>query len=109
MQMITRLSLWIALLSIVSTTQLLAQFTQSSILGAVTDPSGAGAVGAEIKVTNEGTNFVRVVKTDERGDYRVSGLVPGFYRVTVTAAGFTTFDQTRIDLASDQAKRVDIK
>jgi Carboxypeptidase regulatory-like domain len=109
MQMVTRLFLFIALWSSFSATQLLAQFTQSSILGAVTDPSGAGVVGAEIKVTNEGTNFVRAVKTDERGDYRVSGLEPGFYRVTVTAAGFTTFDRTRIDLASNQAKRVDIR
>src|SRR4030095_16786157 len=109
MQMVMRLFLFIALWSSFSTTQLLAQFTQSSILGAVTDPSGAGVVGAEIRVTNEGTNFVRSVNTDERGDYRVSGLEPGFYRVTVTAGGFTTFDQTRIDLASNQAKRVDVR
>jgi hypothetical protein len=89
--------------------QLLAQFTQSSILGAVTDPSGAGVVGAEVRVTNEGTNFVRSTITDDSGDYRVSGLEPGFYRVTVTVTGFKTFDQTRIDLASNQAKRVDVK
>jgi hypothetical protein len=86
-----------------------AQFTQSSILGNVTDASGAGVPGASVKVTNEGTNFSRSITTDASGDYRVSGLEAGFYRVSVTAPGFKTFEQTRIDVASNQAKRVDVK
>src|SRR5687767_1059930 len=109
MQIVRGFFVGVVLLSIFSATELLAQSTQSSILGAVTDPSGAPVVGAEITVTNEGTNFVRTIITDESGDYRVSGLEPGFYRVTVTVAGFKTFDQSRVDLASNQAKRVDAR
>src|SRR5512132_1429101 len=105
MQIVRWVFVSVVLLSIFSTTELLAQSTQSSILGAVTDPSGAPVVGAEITVTNEGTNFVRTIVTDESGDYRVSGLEPGFYRVTVTVTGFKSFDQTRVDLA----RRVDVK
>ena len=89
--------------------ELLAQSTQSSILGAVTDPAGAPVPGATVTVRNEGTNFTRTMQTGETGDYRVSGLEAGFYRVTIVAAGFKTHTQTRIDLASSQIKRIDAK
>lgn len=86
-----------------------AQATQGSILGNVTDATGAAVPGAKVNVRNEGTNFVREINTDFRGDYRVSGIEAGFYTVSVTASGFNTFEQTRIDLASNQAKRIDVK
>ncbi|MEK7403957.1 MAG: carboxypeptidase regulatory-like domain-containing protein [Acidobacteriota bacterium] len=86
-----------------------AQSTQSSILGTVADASGAPVSGAKVTVRNEGTNFTRTFDTDASGDYRVSGLEAGFYRVTVGATGFKTYTQTRIDLASSQIKRIDAK
>ena len=85
------------------------QATQGSILGTVTDSTGASVVGAKVTLKNEGTNFVREMQTDSAGDYRIAGLEPGFYRVGVSASGFKTFEQTRIDLASSQAKRIDVK
>ncbi len=88
---------------------LIAQSTQSTILGAVTDSAGARIAGATITVRNEGTNFARTIKTDERGDYRVSGLEAGFYQISIATTGFRTFTQTRIDLASAQIKRIDAK
>jgi uncharacterized membrane protein len=88
---------------------LFGQATQGSILGSVTDPTGAGVPGATVTVKNDGTNFIRTMTTDESGDYRVAGIEPGIYRVTVTATGFKGFEQTRIDLASSQAKRIDVK
>lgn len=86
-----------------------AQVTQSSILGNVTDSSGAAVAGAKVIVKNEGTNLQRTIDTDVSGDYRISGLETGFYSVAVTAPGFKTFEQTRIDLASAQIKRVDAR
>jgi len=70
---------------------LVAQFTQSSIVGTVTDASGAPVSDAEVTVRNEGTNFVRTIRTESSGDYRVSGLEAGFYQVTVAVPGFKTF------------------
>src|SRR5688572_4963180 len=81
-----------------STGRIAAQFTQSSILGAVRDASGSAVANADVTIRNEGTNFTRPVKTNEEGDYRVAGLEAGFYRVTVSAPGFKTFEQTRIDV-----------
>ena len=100
---------WIAVLLLAGAAQLGAQATQSSILGTVTDATGATVAGAAVTVRNEGTNFVRRATTEANGDYRVSGLEAGFYEVKVTAAGFRTFEQTRMDLASSQIKRVDAK
>ena len=85
------------------------QATQSSILGNVTDASGAAVPNASVTVKNEGTNFLREIAVDANGDYRVSGLESGFYQVTVAAPGFKTFEQKRIDLASAQIKRVDAR
>ncbi len=85
------------------------QATQSSILGNITDSSGAAVPNASVTVKNEGTNFLREIAVDANGDYRVSGLESGFYQVIVAAPGFKTFEQKRIDLASAQIKRVDAR
>ena len=100
---------WITAVALVASLPLYAQSTQSSFLGTVTDSTGAPVANAAVTVRNEGTNFVREFKTDENGDYRVSGLEAGFYRVAVAVTGFKTFSQTRIDLASAQIKRIDVK
>ena len=86
-----------------------AQFTQSSIVGNVTDATGAPVSGAEVTVRNEGTNIARSIRTESGGEYRVSGLEAGFYQVTVSLPGFKTFEQTRIDVVSGQNKRVDVQ
>src|SRR5437773_3067269 len=83
------------------------QATQSTLLGTVTDATGAVVIGATVTVKNEGTNFERTMVTDEKGDYRIAGLEVGNYQVSVTAPGFKTFVRTRVDLNSSQIKRVD--
>jgi len=88
---------------------LLAQSIQSTILGTVTDSAGAMVPGATVTVRNEGTNFSQTATTGADGGYRMAGLQTGFYQVTVSAPGFKTFSQTRIDLSSAQIKRIDAK
>ncbi|MCZ2078054.1 MAG: TonB-dependent receptor [Bryobacteraceae bacterium] len=82
------------------------QATQGSILGNVTDATGATVPGAVVTIRNEGTNFTREVRTDDSGDYRVSGLEPGNYEVTITNQGFKTFKQTKVDVVANQIKRI---
>ncbi|MCC7236008.1 MAG: TonB-dependent receptor [Bryobacterales bacterium] len=85
------------------------QSIQGSILGAIVDSAGGAVTGANVTIRNEGTNFIRTMKTDETGSYRVGGLETGLYQVTVAAAGFKTYTQTRVDLASAQVKRIDVR
>lgn len=102
--------IWLAAILLASTSQnVFAQFTQSSIVGTVVDAAGAPVTGAVVKVRNEGTNFTRSLVTEAGGDYRVSGLEAGFYQVSVSLAGFKTFEQTRVDVVSGQNKRVDVQ
>ena len=62
--------------------------TYGEITGAVTDPSGASIVGAEVVITNLATNQVRQVTTNETGNYTVPFLVPGTYSIEVQSPGF---------------------
>jgi hypothetical protein len=98
--------LFVAVFTLSLTTGLRAQAIQGSILGTVTDSTGAAIPGAKVEVKNEGTNFVRTITTNATGDYRVAGLEPGSYEVTVAQPGFKTFQQTKVDLALNQIKRV---
>jgi len=90
------------------TGQLAAQSTQGSIVGSVTDQSGAGIAGASVQVINEGKSYQRQNQTDATGTYRVSGVEPGIYSVAVTAPGFEGFEQRGIDVVSGQVKRIDV-
>ena len=59
-----------------------------AISGAISDPSGAMVVGAQVKVTDVATGYNRVVQSNDRGVYVVSLLPPGQYIVEVTKQGF---------------------
>jgi len=65
-----------------------AQFTEGTIVGNVTDSSGAVVVGAAVRVTNVQTATTTEMKTDSIGFYRALHLQPGTYKVTVAMAGF---------------------
>jgi hypothetical protein len=67
-----------------------AQVAGATLSGAVTDPSGAAIVGAQISVTNRATGVNRAVVTDSAGFYSAPNLLPGSYDVTISATGFAT-------------------
>ena len=82
----------LALAGLLAPALLLAQasFT-GTILGTVTDTTRGVIPGADVTVTNLGTNESRVVQTDRSGTYVVPNLKPGTYRLEVSAGGFRTF------------------
>src|SRR6266513_1379278 len=61
-----------------------------TIRGTVTDPNGAVIPSAAVKVTDQTTGISRDVSTDSQGNYEVTALKPGTYKITVTASGFKT-------------------
>src|ERR1700724_4576396 len=65
-----------------------AQTTTGSIVGTVTDNSGAAVPGAAVKVTNSDTNITTKTTTDSSGNYVVTPLPVGHYSVAVEAQGF---------------------
>jgi hypothetical protein len=86
-----------------------AQVTTGTILGTVTDPSGAAIVGANVTVTDIDKGTVVTRKTDETGSFQFPFLIPGNYKVTVEQSGFKKAEQSGITLQVDQRARVDIQ
>src|SRR5262245_39144498 len=66
----------------------MAQTTTGSIVGSVTDKTGALIPGAAITVTNTDTGSTNKTVTDSSGNYAVTPLPVGHYSVTVEARGF---------------------
>jgi hypothetical protein len=79
-----------------------------TIVGTVTDPSGAGLPAARIKVTNPVTKFTRDVTTNGQGYYVAPSLPPATYDLTVDFSGFVTYSQRGIALLADQSATVNI-
>jgi hypothetical protein len=66
----------------------LSQGLTGGITGTVTDPSRAAVANANVTARNIGTNAEATAGTNNDGIYRIIGLVPGNYTVTVESPGF---------------------
>jgi hypothetical protein len=104
---------------VVLSSTMVAQTTIStgSIVGTVTDPSGAVVNGAKVVITNKGTNQAITTTTTSSGTYASGALIPGEYLVRVEGAGFTTAEvsvvvqvnttaSTNVKLAVGQSSQV---
>src|SRR5262249_17963509 len=80
-----------------------------SIVGTVTDPSGAVIASAKITVTEVGTGLTRTATTDSEGHYVLVALRPAQYDLKVEAVGFNTFNQRGVMLLADQTLTVNMK
>src|SRR5579863_1108352 len=80
----------------------------AQIQGTILDASGAAVPGAEIKATNTDTGIVRTATTGSSGEYVLSNLPVGPYRVEAAKQGFSTYVQTGIVLQVSTAPTVDI-
>src|SRR5271166_724620 len=75
------------LLMISIPTLLEGQNPNGTLRGEVQDASGARVAGAEIAVQSKGSSATRETRANERGEFRLEGLLPGSYQVSVTAKG----------------------
>ncbi len=93
------LFLLVCLSFLAGTSFLYGQDVTGSIVGVVTDPSGAVVPGAKVTVTNTDKNAViRELATNSDGMYVASLLPIGHYSVAVEAAGFSKHLETNINL-----------
>src|SRR5207302_6749980 len=97
----------VLLMGMFSAAGLMAQTFRGTILGTVTDPSGAVVAGAKVTVKNTGTGLERATETSGDGSYSIPELPIGTYNVTVSQSGFQTFVTTGVTVDVATERRVD--
>ena len=85
-----------------------AQTPSASVVGRVTDSSGAVIPGVAVKVTNLDTNIPHEGSSNAFGDFTILFLPPGRYSLDASTGGFRTYRRPEFTVSVDQALRIDI-
>src|SRR6266487_5728063 len=83
-----------------------AQTPSGELSGTVTDPSGLTVPGVTITLTNQATNVVRVVQTNESGLYVISAIPPGIYDLKAELSGFQSVERKGLIVQVGSANRI---
>jgi len=97
-----------ALVVITFTSALIAQVDRGSIVGTVSDPSGANVEGAKVVIRNLATDQPVEVTTDSSGAYAANLLRIGAYSVTVERQGFKRAVEPNVEVGVNQVVRVNL-
>jgi len=108
-------SAWCSVLEIVALAVLVtfagrpavAQVLFGSVVGNVSDSTGASIPSATVRITEVSTNESRAVQTNEQGAYTVSTVPAGTYRVEISKEGFRRFAASNILVNQNNVVRVD--
>jgi carboxypeptidase family protein/TonB-dependent receptor-like protein len=84
------------------------QAVNATLLGTVTDSSGAAVANVKMTITETNTGISRASQTNESGNYVLPDLPPGTYKVTAELAGFKRASRAAIDLVVNTTERVDL-
>lgn len=89
----------IAILLCFGATGARAQLTTATLVGTVTDSTGAVIPHAVVTVVQTDTNFTRTVTAKDDGSFRDEFLPVGPYRISVSAPGFKTLQRSGVVLS----------
>ncbi|MGH9893648.1 MAG: carboxypeptidase regulatory-like domain-containing protein, partial [bacterium] len=87
----------------------LAHAQTASIVGIVTDATGAVVPETTITARNTATNAVRTAVSNPAGVYSLPNLTPGVYDITVEREGFTPVRFTAVTLTVSQVLTLDVR
>ncbi len=86
-----------------------AQTPSATVVGRVTDPTGAVVPGAAVRIANLDTNQSSAAASNGAGDFTAPYLNPGRYALAAEANGFRAYKLPEFTLQVDQELRIDIK
>src|SRR5882757_4515884 len=98
------ISLWVCVLMFAS--QAYSQNTTGSIVGTVTDSTGAAVANATVTATNLATADKRTTSASGSGEYQILTLLPGEYSLSVETAGFKRYFRNTVEVQVEQATRI---
>jgi hypothetical protein len=102
------LAVFLVSLLALAVTGVQAQVTTATLVGTVTDTTGAVIPNAQVTALNVDTNTPHTVQTNGDGAYRVEFLPVGSYKLEVTATGFKAYNRTGIELTVAQIGQADV-
>ena len=80
----------------------------ATLVGNLSDSSGAVIAGAKVTVVNTATSFQSETATSAEGAYYVPYLIPGTYRLVIEAPGFKKYVRDGIQLRTNESPRIDV-
>jgi len=83
--------------------------TTGTVIGTVTDPSGAAVPNATVLLRNKATNGQATQSTSAAGQYTFSNVAPGEYQVTAKKGGFRTADVAALTVDVAKSYTLDFK
>lgn len=86
-----------------------AQAVNGTIVGTVTDATGAVVANAKLTITEQATNISHSANTNESGNFTFADLPPGNYAVVVELSGFKKGERRDVPLLVNTTQRVDIQ
>ena len=87
----------------------MGQESRGTILGRVSDATGAVVPGATVRVTNIDTGASAAARSNESGSYTIPFLLPGAYRMAVEAAGFKASQRSGIELRINDTLELNVE
>ncbi len=86
-----------------------SQAVNATLLGTVTDSSGAVIPNAKVTITDVNTGISRVATTNESGNYTFPDIAPGTYTVSTEQTGFKKENRTGVVVDVNSTARVDMR
>ncbi len=84
------------------------QAVNATLLGTVTDSSGAAIANVKVTTTETNTGISHASQTNDSGNYIFPDLPPGTYRVTAELSGFKRQSRSEIDVVVNTTQRIDL-
>jgi len=86
----------------------MGQAVNATLLGTVTDSSGAAVANVKVTITETNTGISHASQTNDSGNYVFPDLPPGTYKVIAELTGFKRDSRASIDLIVNSTERVDL-
>src|SRR5215470_9071899 len=103
------LLIFTGLIALDSSFKACAQAVFGSIIGTVTDSTGAVVPNVTVTITDVNKGTSQQVKTNDSGNYVVNRLIPDIYKIRAESPNFTPAEADNVSVAADTSPQVNLQ